>query len=458
MFISYKQIIKQAWQIAIRNKFLWVFGIFASFVSLENVYEIILSQIGQAQDPLGFYQSIFNFRGKQTLIATNALQSLDLLKFDLTGLLAFIVVGGIIILLIWLALTSQIFVIKSTNLIYRGKKVIANLTFNQSDEHFLPVLGLHLLAKLVLYAGFIAMSLPVLYFILTNNLTWLVYVNIVFFILYIIFSVIISFLAAYATNFIVLKNLSVVEAISAAWKLFKKNVLISIEMATILFFLKLVSIILILSLFLLFVMPLSVFLLFSAANGDFLAIVLIITILILIFTLLSLFINSLFATFYLACWTVTFTKLTEDTLYGKILNWITNLPGYVRQFTQKHKITIDEKKVKTQAIAIAKEANLQARELSRELSEKYTEYKPAIQKQSKKLKRQAKAAYIKYQPIVKKESIKMAKEINSAYQKFEPILEKKANKILLDAKKNWQKSSNPKRKSTKSSTKIGKKS
>ena len=224
-------------------------------------------------------------------------------------------------------------------------------------------------------------------------------------------------------------------------------------MATVLFFLKLVSIILILSLFLLFVIPLSVFLLFSVANGDLLAIVLILTVLILAFTLISLFVNSLFATFYLACWTVAFTRLTEDTLFGKILNWVTNLPEYIKKFAQKHQLQIDEKKLKSQAIAIAKEAHIQARELSHELAEKYQEYKPTIKKQSKKLQRQAKAAYIKYQPIVKKEGLKMAKEINIAYQKFKPILEKKADKILLDAKKRWQKSSKAKRKTTKSSAK-----
>lgn len=451
MYISYRQILKQAWQITIANKFLWGFGIFAAFVSLENVYEIIMSQLVQAENPASFYQKIINLSATQMLYINKGLDALSLFKFDWFGLLAFMVFGAIVIFLIWLALTSQIFIIKSSAQLYHRKKVITSLTFHQSDEKVWSVLILQILTKLIIYAGLVALSLPLIYLILTNQTSALIYANIVFFLLYIIFSVIISFLAAYATSFIVLKNLHVLEAISAAWKLFTKNLLISLEIATILFGLKILSLIIIFSLFMLFLMPLGVILLFSIAGGDLLATVLSLTILILAFSLISLFINSLFTVFYLSAWTITFIKITEDTLFGKILNWLNNLPQYLKGLAKKQKIVINEKRIKQQAAEIAQVAQSQAKVLGRELDEKYTQYKPIIKKQSKKMLKQAQTAYIKYQPVVKKESVKLAKEINAAYKKFEPVLEKKAQKLFVQAKKEWKKSQSksPKTKSTK---------
>jgi hypothetical protein len=456
MYISYRQILKQAWEITIANKVLWIFGIFASFVSLENIYEIILGQIVQAEDPAGFYQSIINLSAKQSIYINKSLEALSLFKFDWLGLIAFMAFGAIVIFLIWLALTSQIFIIKSANQLYHRKNVITRLNFQQSDERFWPVLILQILTKLILYAGFVALSLPLIYLILTNQPIALIYANIVFFILYIIFSIVINFLAAYAVNFIVLKNLLVIEALSAGWKLFKNNVLISIEIATVLFFLKLLSLIVIFSLFMLFFLPVGVMLFFSLIGGDLLAIVLCLTVLILAFLLISLFINAVFTTFYLSCWTITFIKLTEETLFGKILNWLNNLPRYLRSLAQKNKVAIDENKIKKQASVIALEANNQAKILRAELNEKYKQYKPIVKKQGKKLIKQTKAAYTKYEPVIKKEGQKMAKDISEAYKKFEPVIEKKAHQLIVQAKKEWPKDQAVKPKAKKSISKTGK--
>jgi len=38
MHLSYKNVLKNAWQITWRNKILWIVGIFASFLSLEAAY------------------------------------------------------------------------------------------------------------------------------------------------------------------------------------------------------------------------------------------------------------------------------------------------------------------------------------------------------------------------------------------------------------------------------------
>jgi len=439
MFISSKQVLKQAWHIAMANKFLWVFGIFASFVSLENIYEIVLAQISQAQDPGGFYQGLYDLYNRQADYINKGLQALSLSNLDLTGLVAFMIAGAVIIFFIWLALTSQIFIIKSADQFYHDKKVSGKQTFAGSDERFWPILILNCLTKLILAAGLIAFSLPLLYLFVLGQTTFLIYANLAFLLLYVIFSVLVSFLAAYAANFIILNHYRVGHAIRAAWKLFKRNLGISLKMATALFFLKLLSLIVIISIFMLFFMPLSIIFLFSWASGDLLGIVLSLTALILALTLISLLVNSIFTVFSLSAWTLTFIKLKEDTLFGKILNWSAGLPHHIRNFAQEHELELNERKIKMQAAKIAREAESLAKVLGKELKEKYKIYKPIFKKESKKLARQAKIAYIQYQPVFKKESHKMAKEVVAAYQKFEPLIAKKAEKILLEAKKSWPK-------------------
>lgn len=437
MYISYRQILKQSWQIASQNKLLWLFGIFASFFALENAYGLILSQLAQAQDPLGFYQTIYNLYSTQAAYINNSLSALNLFKFDTIGFICLALVGGVIIFCIWLALVSQIFIIKSASLLYHGKKAASRDIWALSDHCIWQVLGLNILAKLVLYAAFLILALPLLYLIISQNLAALVYVNVIFFVVFIIFAVIVNFIVAYAVNFIVLQRKHVFEAVSAAWKLFKNNILISLEISATFFALKLISIILILSLFMMFLLPLGIMLGLAALQTDIIAIVLCLLILVLALTTISLFINSIFSVFSLAAWTITFTKLTEETLAGKIMSWINNLPNYLQQIASQNKVKINQAQIKSQAKKLAQEAESQAKIMAAELRDKYQEYKPTIKKQSKLLAKQAKTAYQKYQPIVKAESLKLAKEINQAYNQYEPILERQAKKLVKQAQKNW---------------------
>lgn len=421
MFISYKQILKQAWQITAHNKILWVFGIFASFVSLENIYEIFLAQINQAQDPTGFYQSLIAFYQNQGLYIQKIIMGLSISKPNFLGFLGFCLVLATILIAIWFAFTSQIFIIKKTSLIYHGKKIKVSEILGQSSDKFWSVLSLNILNKLVIYALFIALSLPLLYLILIQKFILLVYINIIFFIFYIILAIIISFITAYAINYIILKDMEVIDAISHSWKLFTKNIIISLEIASILFLIKILSLVVIISLFLLFLFPMGIMGALSLIKGDLVAIVLCLTILILAFTALSLFINSFFTVFYLSSWTITFIKLSEETLFGKILNLIKDLPVYMKNLAKRNKIKIDKKKIEQNAAQIAKEAEKQAVVISQNIYDKYKEYKP----------------------VIKKRSQKVAKEAAAAYTKYEPIIKRRAKKILIEAQKEWQAQTKP---------------
>lgn len=427
MLISYKSILKEAWRISIANPFLLLFGVFASFFSLENVYEIILSQINQARQSGEFFFKISSLYQDQIAFFDRHVYNLNLLRFNFTSYLIFILAGAAIMLFIWLAFTSQIYIIRSSALFYHGKNIAKNQTFFHSQEKFWPVFFLNIIVKLVIFAGFIILSLPLLYFILTKNFASLFYANIVFFLLFTIFAVVMSFIAAYATNYIVLKNYNIFESLSAAWKLFAQNIFISLEMAFILFLLKIVSLIAIFSCFLIFFGPLSLLLFYSFISTDLLGVVLSITLIILSFIIVSLLINAFFTVFYLSSWTITFIKLTEETLIGKILNLVYNIPSLFKDLAGRYGLGINKRTLKKEAIKLSKATEKQAKIISKELGEKYKEYKPVAIKQGKILAKKIQTEYRKIEPDIKKQANKIVKKI-AAQVKAKPAASKKPKK------------------------------
>ncbi len=444
MQISYKTILKEAWQITKKHKILWLFGVFASFISLEAVYEIILSQIVQIKNNGSFYQTILNLYEYQIGFLNKYLDFFNKLSQDFSAYFIFILMAIIIILFVWLAFTAQIFIIKSAAKLYHKKKLKINEVLLESYDKFWPVLGINILIKLTLYAGFLALSIPLLYALLTQNPSAIKASNIFFFIVFTVFAVIVSFLAAYATNFIVLKNYHLLESIKYAWKLFSKNITISLEIAFILFFLKLVSIILIFSLFFLAFIPLLVILLFALSNNSLLGLIISLTLIILALFLISLFINSIFTVFYLSSWTVAFIKLTEGTLIGKIINMVKSIPGLFNKIAKKYKVSIDKKKLKQEA-----------KILNDYLEKKYNELKPKAKKQGKVIAKKLKEGYIKLEPKIEKEIKKIIAERKKTSPKKRKSLKKGKKKTASSKKRgdSSKKSSKTKNKKSKSAKK-----
>ena len=442
MQISYRTILKEAWQITSKNKILWLFGIFASFISLEAVYEVIWGQINQLKSQQLFYQQILNLYQGQTVFLNQYCNLFDQLATDYTAYFIFILIAVIIVLFIWLVFTAQIFIIKSAAALYYKKKMKINELLSESYEKFWSVLGINIITKLILYAGFLALSLPLLYSLLINNNSAITASNIFFFIIFTIFAVIISFLAAYATNFIVLKNSHILESIKEAWQLFSKNIMISLELSFILFFLKMLSLILIFCLFFLAFIPLLMLFLLTLNSGSIIGMIMSLTLIILAFTLISLFINAVFTVFYLSSWTITFIKLSEETLMGRIINMVKSIPGLFNKTAKKYQISIDKKQLKKEAKIMAKK-----------LEAKYVELKPKAKAQSKIVAKKLKENYIKFEPIIEKEIKKIIAQKKKSTAK--PIAKKKMakktatkkRKTIIRKKGPTKKTARPKRKS-----------
>lgn len=401
MYISYKNILHKAAQISWQNKILWLMGIFASFISAEGVYEIILSQISQARSIEVLYLNIINLYFNQTnFIATNV-YFLNWLPKSYSAFLIFILFGLFLAIFIYLAYLSQIFIIKSAALIYKNNKLISNRVLSESAKKFWPVFGINILSKLLLYAAFIALSLPIFYALIAENQNILSAANIFYFLAFAIVAILISFLTAYAINFIVLKNHHIIEAIKDAYQLFSKNIILSLEIALIQFLIKILSLIIIFSLFFLLLVPLSVLLFMSLAHNSLIGLIIVLILMILAFTLCSLLINAIFTVFYISSWTIAFIKMTEETIFAKIVDFISGLPNIFKKTLNKYNLKIDKDELQSKAADLGQK----------------------IQK-----------TYIAYEPELKKQGEIAAKQITRAYHEFEPIIKEEIKKIITPPK------------------------
>jgi len=402
MHLSYKNILKNAWQLTVSNKILWLFGVFASFISLEAVYEIILSQIYQAKKIEIFHLKLLTLYQSQIDYLAGQVFFLNALIKDLSSYFVFIILAVIVFFFIWLVFISQIFIIKSAAKLYKNKKLDASKDLSGSSEKFWPVLGINIITKLIIYAGYLILSLPLLYALLIQDHSAILATNLLFFVLFSVFAIVISFLTAYATNFIILNDSHIFEAYKQAWQLFSRNVTISFEIALILFLLKIISLIIILCLTFIVVVPLVLLFIIVVDTGNVLGLIMTLTLMLLFFSLISLFVNAIFTAFYLSTWTLAFIELTQDTFISKLLHLAKNIPLLFKKASKKYHVEIDKKEIKAKSKEIAKEV---------------------------------KAQYKKYKPVAKKQSKVAAKKLKETYNKLEPKIEKEIKKIIAQSKK-----------------------
>lgn len=323
MFL-YRGILKKSLAITWRHKYLWFFGLFASLLSGAGRYNMSFSRVSKNWDE-SFFANFVHLT-KSGVFNANTFSNLGLLfKQDPISTTVYIVFSLIFItlslFLLWLIIVSQIGLVNNSAKIIKnnkGKKTTIREGVDAGIKNFWPVLGLNLIINSLI--GFLAIliGLPLIFITVRSGGG----IDLLYFVLFIIFiplALIFSFLLKYAICYIVIKGKSFIDSIGAAWRLFIENWLISIEMAFILFFIDVLSIlalglaILILAIPYLFI----AFGLSSLVSLNLFWILLILGIVLII--LLVILAGSVIACFKLVAWTDLFINLTGKGGLSKII-------------------------------------------------------------------------------------------------------------------------------------------
>lgn len=300
----YRDIIFQAGQIARRNKYLWWFGLFTLFLGGKGIeFELFFSDarlLGESLSPfsVAFWQS-----STWTKVQT------DMLGLPGGPWVFFLITGVLMLILIIAVVISQGALIDATGVLMKGKTYSLSQGVDAGREKFSRLLGVNVLGKALIYLAIAFIGGVVFFISPSRSVASLVY-SIFLFLVITPLTMVFSMLIKYAQVDIMLFGARVGEAWSKAWHVFKRNWVVSIEMAALMFLLYFA--VAVLGMFAAALITLPV-LMFCMAGAIFFQTSAVLAIYVYVFYLsavVGVIISALyFATLNYAAWTLLYVKL-----------------------------------------------------------------------------------------------------------------------------------------------------
>lgn len=322
----YRNILKQALFLTWRNKYLWWFGIFAALLGNGGEFEILFNNPGTGANP---GQTLFplwsriaatGVFSRQTLSNIGGFFKNDTLNMVFVSAVLLIVLA-VFVFLVWTVVVSQAAIVNNSASVIRNKKHSFRDGVNSGILNFWPVLSLNIIIKVIIFALLFAVSIPVIFFKVNFNFNLL---HISFLAVAAAAAMVLSFIMKYAIVCVVVNKSKIFSAVRQSWALFRKNWLISFEMAVILFFINLsVGFVVILCILLLAVPFLFLALVFYSFSA--LCSWLIVISAFTVFLFIIIFIGASLSVFQISSWTGLFLELDKNSCESKLARIANNI-------------------------------------------------------------------------------------------------------------------------------------
>lgn len=307
-----REIIQQALSIIWRKKYLWFLGLFAGLVAHGGEPDLLFrstNSITWLQDNVTALRDVVQsgdadqfFRQLQSFFTTYPANAIGFVGAILLTLIA----------IFWLVIVSQAALVRIIGRTAEKKPTSMFEGLAAGAGRFWPLVGVNVITKLFTWALWIILAgLPAIAFFVTGDRAWVITFSVGSLLVTLPLSMIASFLTKYAIAFVVLEEANVVDSLRRAWRLFRTNWLVSIELAILVYVINLAAAIVVASVTLLFFQTLTSFTEFFA----------------LLFVLAV--VHSFVSTFSYAAWTVTFQKLLLGKGESKIGAWTTRLTNFI---------------------------------------------------------------------------------------------------------------------------------
>lgn len=273
----YRSIIRQSFIIAWKHKYLWFFGLFATFLASNFEIELVDKFLNRQSSTIYDWQrwadtGVFSFRAWGNFVT---MAKTDTWSF-VSILVIFLVLVIIFLALLWLAVVSQgALVNNSQRALVEGAKTISaterkhdtSIGFSEGRKKFWPILGVNFFVRLIVYILALITIAPIAISQSVSVVMSLIYF--VVFIVLLVIALILAFITKYAVAYIVLKNQALGQSVMSAWKLFKSNWLVSLEMTFILFAISIVYSIALIIAVLVVAIPIAIFYVLSLLVSSF---------------------------------------------------------------------------------------------------------------------------------------------------------------------------------------------
>ena len=317
----YRIILKRAWKLSWQHKWLWLFGFFAAFIGQGSVYEYLFRSFSNLSNGEPFLNTLTEYANSGVIGMISwgkfaTLWSTNLSAFGF-GIITIIIVLFMFALIISFAIVGQAGLIQGTADLSKGKKTDLAKCFKTGVDKFWSIFGINLFMKVVVFGILVILAYLAFGFVSTVDYgANILYVFV--FVIFIIISIVIYFLTIYGSAYIVLKNKNIKHSIAEAWQLFRKHIVVSLEMGLLLFIIMFCLALILLIGLLVVVSPLILVYFVLLVINSYAVMTLVGILLILIVLSALIIFGAWLTTFQLTSWILLFEELVASTKKSKI--------------------------------------------------------------------------------------------------------------------------------------------
>jgi len=411
---SFRSIIKISLRQVFEHTQLLALGVFASLTLHTALFELsskrIVSLFTQGNFLTHFAQMVQD--GPIRSLFEPNLLGLPFSYFD--SPVKFICIAALIVAALYLAITSQIGIVRSVR---NGAKETAGKALHEAHTYFIEGITLYVITRLAIALVFLLCTLPIFYALISGNPVSIGLTTFIFAPLFFFAFIAIVITSQFTLCVIALNNHSLVDALKVGWSTFLHNKLLSVEIAIYTFFLRLVSylVFLIITGVLTFPLGIILWLLFTLGNSILFGLFLTLTIVLGIALFIGM--NAAYTAIYYASYTNLFLAVQEHSLKSKIERLINRILG-----------------IKEKGFSMASMAGKKAQKIRPEfeslINELLMESKPAVKKFAKKVETQIE----RYEPELKKIEKAARATTREVIAESAPVVRKVGKQIIKDSK------------------------
>jgi hypothetical protein len=319
----YAQALKESWQMLWEHKILWVFGLFAALLGQAGIGDLIYKFVVLGfNNPSAYFDTFFIPKGIFELVIIIFGLPFTFSRWFALLWLALMLLGLFIFFVI-IAFVSQGAIIHAVSQKIKGKSLINfDMAWHKGVGHVGRLFSINLLKKITLLVvnSFVALSLLIVF---KSINVWTLSSFVFALIFALVVGMTISFLAVYASGYVVVEEYSFTESLVASWKLFTHHPLVSIEVGFLLLIINFgVMLLGMLALFIFFVVPIAVFWFLAILLGATMLKIVGIIFATIMSVLALMFIGSLLSAFTLSVWTDLFMRMHKEGIKSRLVHFI----------------------------------------------------------------------------------------------------------------------------------------
>lgn len=307
-----RTILGQALAVVMRRKYLLFIGFFAGLSSYSGEVNFLFRKSNSVAALQGLLDGIRTaIRGGDVARFWNALKTLWI--HNVAPMSGYIfVIAVIAALIIWLIVVSQAAIVRIIGRERQGKPTGIMDGVYAGTEKFWTLLQVNIVALLVGWGAWVLLAgVPAAAYLISGHGAWSMIAHFGS-ILSSLVTAILLFLLQYATAAVVLGDLQFIPSIVASWKMFRRNVLASLEMAIVLFTITLVFSFAIIG---------SAALLFNVFTvAGFIGMLAVLAI-----------VYAFFSAFSFASWTLFYLRMLDGKPESKISQWTSRIVNFATQ-------------------------------------------------------------------------------------------------------------------------------